>query len=238
VAQYQVYRDGTLIVTTSNTTYSCVDLTPETQYCFTITASDHMDNVSEQSAPVCRATLSVSAPPPSDVVAPSMPNGVGAVATSATQVTVQWNASTDTGGSGLAGYRVYRGGTQIATVTTTSYSDTGLSPSTQYCYTIRAYDGAGNASSASASACVTTQNPVSTTPAAPSNLATMGVMSTHITLNWQDNSNNETGFRIERAPAGSGPWSVVGTTGVDATTYTDNGLAPSTAYWYRVAAFN
>jgi chitodextrinase len=181
-----------------------------------------------------------SAPPPTpaDVIAPSVPNGVTAVTISATQVTVHWNASTDAGGSGLAGYRVYRAGTLITTTAATSYTDTGLSPGTQYCYTIRAYDGAGNASTASASACVTTQTPASTTPAPPSNLAAMVVTPTYITLNWQDNSNNETGFQIERAPADSGPWSVVGTTGVDATSYVDNGLAPSTAYWYRVAAFN
>ena len=57
-------------------------------------------------------------------------------------------ASTDTGGSGLAGYRIFRNGgaTPIATVTTTSYSDTGLAASTQYTYTVRAVDGANNVS--------------------------------------------------------------------------------------------
>jgi hypothetical protein len=66
----------------------------------------------------------------------------------------------------------------------------------------------------------------------------MGVTSTSITLNWQDNSNNEVGFQIQRATSSNGPWSVVGTTGANATSYTDTGLDPSTMYYYEVVAFN
>jgi hypothetical protein len=43
----------------------------------------------------------------------------------------------------VAGYRVLRGGTQIATTTATSYTDSGLSPGA-YTYTVQAYDAAGN----------------------------------------------------------------------------------------------
>jgi uncharacterized repeat protein (TIGR03806 family) len=75
-------------------------------------------------------------------------------------VDLRWNASTDTGGSGLAGYRVLRGGTQIATVNapTTTYADTAVAGGTQYSYTVRAFDAASpaNVSADSSAATVTT----------------------------------------------------------------------------------
>lgn len=54
-------------------------------------------------------------------------------------------------------------------------------------------------------------------------------------LNWDDNSNNEDGFLIERSLDGSN-WSVVGNT--TSANYTDIGLANSTLYYYQVAAYN
>jgi hypothetical protein len=51
---------------------------------------------------------------------------------------------------------VYRSGTLVGTTTATSYIDSGLNAGTQYCYTIVAYDNAGNSSSPSAQACATT----------------------------------------------------------------------------------
>ena len=57
----------------------------------------------------------------------------------------------DVGGSGVAGYNVYRGGSKVnsALITTTSYADTGLSPATQYSYTVSAVDNQGNESAPS-----------------------------------------------------------------------------------------
>ena len=51
---------------------------------------------------------------------------------------------------GVSGYTIYRGAAQIATTSLTSYSGTGLSPSTAYTYTVAAYDAAGNVSAQSA----------------------------------------------------------------------------------------
>ena len=50
----------------------------------------------------------------------------------------------------LAGYRVYRNGVLVGSTTSTTYTDTGLAAATQYCYSIMAYDYAGNSSSGSA----------------------------------------------------------------------------------------
>ena len=48
--------------------------------------------------------------------------------------------------------------------TTTSYSDTGLTPSTTYSYTVKAADAAGNLSAASNTASATTLAAADTTP--------------------------------------------------------------------------
>lgn len=93
-------------------------------------------------------------PPASDTQAPTQPTGLIATAISSSQINLSWSASSDN--IGVAGYKVYRSGTYLKAVTTTSTSDTGLSASTQYCYTISAYDSAGNESGKSSSACATT----------------------------------------------------------------------------------
>ena len=94
---------------------------------------------------------------PPDTQSPTTPTNLSASVVSSSQINLSWTASSDN--VGVTGYRVYRGGTQITTVTGTSYSDTGLSPSTTYSYTVAAVDGAGNISSQSTSAQATTQAP-------------------------------------------------------------------------------
>src|SRR5213594_2938347 len=79
-----------------------------------------------------------------DLTPPSVPTNLSASAVSSSQMNLSWTASTDN--VGVAGYTIYRGGSQIATTSLTSYSDTGLSPSTAYAYTVAAYDAAGNVS--------------------------------------------------------------------------------------------
>jgi hypothetical protein len=74
-------------------------------------------------------------------------------------------------------------------------------------------------------------------PAAPGNLAATALSRTQIRLSWTDNSNNETGFRIERCTgAGCSNFSPVGQVTAGATTFVDSGLARRTMYRYRVAA--
>jgi hypothetical protein len=89
-----------------------------------------------------------------DTTKPTAPTNLVATPKSSTSIDLSWSPSTDN--VGVAGYRIYRADSQIAEVTTTSYSDTGLSPNTQYCYTVRAFDAAGNLSDPSNQACATT----------------------------------------------------------------------------------
>lgn len=170
-----------------------------------------------------------------DTTAPSVPASVVATATSATQITVTWSAATDSGGSGLAGYRLYRDGALVATVSGTSHHVTGLGAATTYCFTVAAYDHAGNQSAASSNACATT---FAHPPTAPAGLTASAVAHNRIQLNWQDAASNELGFYVERAATAAGPWSVIATPAANTTAYNDSTVTGSTTYYYRVRAYH
>ncbi|MCA6772993.1 MULTISPECIES: glycosyl hydrolase family 18 protein [Enterococcus] len=89
----------------------------------------------------------VEAPDPSDVEAPSIPTNVAATTINATEVTLNWTASTDN--QRVAGYFVYRDGQLVGQPRTPSFTDTGLAPDTQYTYTVKAFDASNNVSAAS-----------------------------------------------------------------------------------------
>jgi uncharacterized protein (TIGR02145 family) len=70
---------------------------------------------------------------------------------------------------------------------------------------------------------------------APDNLKMEVISDSELKLNWSDNSEHESGFRIER-DAGSG-FSEIGTVSAEITEYTDTGLTYGQSYNYRVAAY-
>ncbi|MEU0784850.1 glycoside hydrolase family 18 chitinase [Streptomyces sp. NPDC006173] len=72
--------------------------------------------------------------------APSAPGTPTSSAITDTSVKLSWSAATDD--KGVKNYDVLRGGTKVATVTTTSYTDTGLTAGTDYSYTVQARDTA------------------------------------------------------------------------------------------------
>ncbi|GGY88143.1 glycoside hydrolase family 18 chitinase [Streptomyces poonensis] len=72
--------------------------------------------------------------------APSAPGTPTASGITDTSVKLSWSAATDD--KGVKNYDVLRGGTKVATVTTTSYTDTGLTAGTDYSYSVQARDTA------------------------------------------------------------------------------------------------
>ncbi len=81
--------------------------------------------------------------------------------------------------------------------------------------------------------------PPSTAPAAPSALLATAVSASQINLRWNDNSSNETGFRIQRRTA-SGTFADITTpASANSTTFSNTaGLSAATTYFYRIRAFN
>ena len=119
VTGYIVFRGGGQIGTVNGTTLTYTDsgLTPNTSYSYTVLAYDAAGNQSAQSTAATATTQQ-------DTTAPSVPTGVTATATGLSTVTVAWTASNDN--VGVTGYKIFRGGNQIGSSSTTSYSDAGL----------------------------------------------------------------------------------------------------------------
>jgi chitodextrinase len=102
----------------------------------------------------------------SDTTPPATPTISALVPMSPYQIDVTWGAVTDD--TLVGGYRVYRDGILLATTTLTSYSDTGLTPSTTYSYTVDAFDFVYNISPLSGSQSTTTlalPSPIATSTA-------------------------------------------------------------------------
>ncbi|MFI9236696.1 glycosyl hydrolase family 18 protein [Streptomyces sp. NPDC053079] len=85
---------------------------------------------------------------------PGAPGAPVSTGVSATSVSLKWTAATDD--KGVKNYDVLRGGEKVATVAKLAYTDTGLSPGTEYTYTIVARDTADQTGPASAALTVRT----------------------------------------------------------------------------------
>ena len=162
-----------------------LDISGATTDTYTIASSTLADDGAQFRCIVANAYGSVTSAVATLTVTttPTVPSGVSASAVSPTQIALTWNASPDSN-LGVFPYRIYRNGTLIRATAATSYSDSGLSAGTQYCYTIVAYDNAGNSSSASAQACTTTQTAATTPPSVPSGVSASAVSPTQIALTW------------------------------------------------------
>ncbi len=137
-----------------------------TRYYFAIKARDKDGNWGPISNIISAVTSGGSAPPPADTQAPSTPQNVRGSASSGSQITLSWNASSDN--TGVAGYNIYRNGSFAGTVGSVSFTDSNLSAGVNYSYSVKAYDSAGNYSAMSSSASVSTPASPSTYPACSS----------------------------------------------------------------------
>lgn len=190
----------------------------------------HYDEAS-QSAVITRAELPGFAPP-------AAPDGLAATATSETAIELSWNDNSDD----ETGFRIERstdgGGSWLLLAEvgadTTTYADSGLSACQEFSYRVRAErssDGAVSSYSNVASA-----TPDCPPPVAPDNLTATSISETAIALSWSDNSDDETGFRIERSDDAGTTWASLADVAADSTSYTDSGLSACQEFSYRVRA--
>lgn len=154
VIGYWIIRGGVTIASSTTNSFSDTSVSPKTTYSYQVVAYDAANNNSAASN-----TATVATPDAPDGQAPTVPTNLAASVVSSTQINLSWTASTDN--VGVTGYDVYRNSTKVATVTTTTFGDTSLTPSTTYSYYVKARDAAGNLSGASNTVSATTQAPPS-----------------------------------------------------------------------------
>ncbi|WP_078901150.1 glycoside hydrolase family 48 protein [Actinacidiphila yeochonensis] len=150
VTGYNVYRGSTLAGSSTTTSFTDTGLAGSAQYSYTVKAFDAAGNLSAASSAVTATTTAGSG----DTTPPSAPTNLAVSGTTATGVSLTWTAATDN--VGVTGYDVYRGSTLAGSSTTTSFTDSGLTAATQYSYTVKAKDAAGNVSAASGAVTATT----------------------------------------------------------------------------------
>ncbi len=173
-------------------------------------------------------------PEVTSTVLPLAPSSLGASAVSDTRIDLTWSDNS----AGETAYRLERktgtSGTwgEIATLepNVMSYSDTGLAAPVTYVYRVRAANPAGS-STYSNEASATTLIP----PSAPTNLTASTVSATRILLIWEDRSDNEWEFQIERKTDAGGTWAPIATAPANAIIYADN-VTTTTGLFYRVRA--
>ncbi len=219
----------------TSTTYSDTGLAASTAYTYRVSAINAIGTGSPSNT--ASATTSNAVPQP--------PTGLTATAASSSQINLSWAAPANNGGSAITGYKIERvtGAGSFVTIvgntnsTTTTYSDTGLAASTAYTYRVSAINSVGT-SSPSNTASATTSNAV---PQPPTGLTATAISSSQINLSWTAPANNGgsaiTGYKIERSTNAGSTWTILANIG-NTTTYSDTGLAASTAYTYRVSAIN
>ncbi len=157
VVGYQIFRNNTKIAASASPSFADKTVIPGVQYTYAVTAFDAAGNMSAQSSPVVAETSAVP-----DTTPPSIPTNLQSSNVTSSSLTLAWSASTDN--VGVAGYTIFRNGTQVGTTAATSYSDTGLAASTTYVYTVAAYDASGNNSAQSQGLSVTTASAAVTAP--------------------------------------------------------------------------
>lgn len=162
------------------------------------------------------------------------PTSFSTTSQTANSVALSWPAKT---GTGYAGYSIERSSdgvnfTQIWTRTTAgsgtiTYTSSGLADAQRYFYRLRCRKSDGTFSSDFKALNAVTK------AGAVSNLRTMSISRTQITLDWTEGS-GEGSYQIQRSSNGTSGWTTRGTVAANATSFTDTGLTANTRYYYRV----
>ncbi|HAR43599.1 MAG TPA: hypothetical protein DCS07_13380 [Bdellovibrionales bacterium] len=177
VTGYRIYRNNVQVGSLAGNSFSDTGLTAATTYSYAVAAFDGAGNTSAKST-----AISVTTSPAPDTQAPTVPAGLTGSAVSPFQIDLTWTASTDN--IGVTGYKVFRNGSEVATNSTNSFSNTGLAALTNYNFTVAAYDAAGNLSAQSLAASIATPSASASVTLAPIADAYIGGTAIHSTEEW------------------------------------------------------
>ncbi len=154
VKGYKVYQNGAVRKTVTGTEFKDEGLKPETEYKYTVSAINAMNDESAVSAEVAAKTE--KAPPPRP---PSVPQEVKVTASTYNSVSLSWQPSvkTEEGHPEVKGYKIYQNGTFRKETAGTEDTDAGLNAEAEYRYTVTAVNTENEESAPSAEAVVRTE---------------------------------------------------------------------------------
>ena len=214
-------------------------LTNGTAYKFTVRATNAV-GTGAASAASNSVTPTGSTPGPTVPGAPT----IGTATAGNAQATVSFTAPASDGNNAITSYTVTSSpGGITATGVSSPLTVTGLTNGTTYTFTVTATNAVGTGAASAASNSVTPSAPPTVAPAAPTAMAptasALSVNAPSVTLRWVDNSDNEAGFKIQRATnTGFTKGLTTFTVGANVNTYTDTTVLGKTKYYYRIAAYN
>jgi hypothetical protein len=116
-----------------------------------------------------------------------------------------------------------------------TYDDAGVIGPATFTYRVRASNSGGKSGWTNEASVLVPEQP--SAPAAPSDLHSVASGTTSVTIQWTDNSDDETSFELQRRNA-AGSWPHLASPGADVTQHVHSGLLPDTTYSYRVRAVN
>ncbi|HDX9657459.1 TPA: lytic polysaccharide monooxygenase [Bacillus toyonensis] len=169
-----------------------------------------------------------------DTEAPSIPNGIQTQKVTANSIELTWNTSTDN--VGVKGYQIFRNGEMIDTVPGTHFIDKKLQPSTEYSYTVKAIDAAGNVSKESTALTVktTVEAPDTEAPTQPKGLHSMGTTASSVDLMWSPSDDNVGVDHYDIYREIEGTMKKIATS--NTTSYMDKNLLANSTYKFTVKA--
>lgn len=151
IKEYEVYRNGRLVGTTSQAYFEDKELTLDTAYTYTVRSVDFAGNKSELSKPFTVKTSKED----EQVELPTAPGNLVSPAKTKSTIDLSWTASTAP--HGIHAYEVYRDGGLVGTTRETTFTDKDLKADTTYSYMVVAVDHAGNKSASSQKVTVRTE---------------------------------------------------------------------------------
>ncbi len=173
VSGYALYRNESFMVTVTGTSFTDTGVQVGSSYQYAVKAGDFSGNKSDMSssatvtiptttttAPTTTTTTPVTTTIPTttstsssshvtigDGTAPDRPSRISAKIIDNRTVQLEWSASSDA--VGVVGYRLFRNGTFLTSVTGTTYADRSVYEGQEYRYSVDAKDATGNTSARS-----------------------------------------------------------------------------------------